>query len=310
MTIRDKILIIEDEPTIANFMRAILEARDYEVMIVQSGAMASTLIASHCPDLIILDLGLPDMDGMQILKSVRSWSKVPVVVVSARSHERDKVAALDAGADDYLTKPFGTEELLARIRTALRHTRTLTANDQLANTGKFQTGDLLIDYDKHRVYVAGVDAKLTQNEYKLVALLGLHAGKVLTYDYLIKELWGPSARSDNQILRVNMANIRRKIEKNPAQPEYIFTETGIGYLARLDGGIRLVLRPFVELTLHGAGDVFTSALCGELLCGKAPMDALESAADFCDRCIHETVKRQPWHWYGLAFEPVLKGNHV
>ena len=229
MTIRDKILIIEDEPTIANFMRAILEARDYEVMIVQSGAMASTLIASHCPDRIILDLGLPDMDGMQLLKAVRQWSKVPVVVVSARSHERDKVAALDAGADDYLTKPFGTEELLARIRTALRHTRTLTANDQRANTGKFQTGDLLIDYDKHRVYVAGVDAKLTQNEYKLVALLGLHAGKVLTYDYLIKELWGPSARSDNQILRVNMANIRRKIEKNPAQPEYIFTETGIGY---------------------------------------------------------------------------------
>ena len=310
MTIRDKILIIEDEPTIANFMRAILEARDYEVMIVQSGAMASTLIASHCPDLIILDLGLPDMDGMQLLKAVRQWSKVPVVVVSARSHERDKVAALDAGADDYLTKPFGTEELLARIRTALRHTRTLTANDQLANTGKFQTGDLLIDYDKHRVYVAGVDAKLTQNEYKLVALLGLHAGKVLTYDYLIKELWGPSARSDNQILRVNMANIRRKIEKNPAQPEYIFTETGIGYLARLDGGIRLVLRPFVELTLHGAGDVFTSALCGELLCGKAPMDALDSAVDFCDRCIHETVKRQPWHWYGLAFEPVLKGTRV
>ena len=229
MTIRDKILIIEDEQTIANFMRAILEARDYEVMIVQSGAMASTLIASHCPDLIILDLGLPDMDGMQILKAVRQWSKVPIVVVSARSHERDKVAALDAGADDYLTKPFGTEELLARIRTALRHTRTLTANDQLANTGKFRTGDLLIDYDKHRVYVAGVDAKLTQNEYKLVALLGLHAGKVLTYDYLIKELWGPSARSDNQILRVNMANIRRKIETNPAQPEYIFTETGIGY---------------------------------------------------------------------------------
>lgn len=229
MTIRDKILIIEDEQTIANFMRAILEARDYEVMIVQSGAMASTLIASHCPDLIILDLGLPDMDGMQLLKAVRQWSKVPIVVVSARSHERDKVAALDAGADDYLTKPFGTEELLARIRTALRHTRTLTANDQLANTGKFLTGDLLIDYDKHRVYVAGVDAKLTQNEYKLVALLGLHAGKVLTYDYLIKELWGPSARSDNQILRVNMANIRRKIEKNPAQPEYIFTETGIGY---------------------------------------------------------------------------------
>lgn len=235
MTIRDKILIIEDEQTIANFMRATLEARDYEVMIVQNGAMASTLIASHCPNLIILDLGLPDMDGMDILKSVRLWSKVPIVVVSARSHERDKVAALDAGADDYLTKPFGTEELLARIRTALRHTRTMTSNDQLANTGKFRAGDLLIDYDKHRVYLAGVDVRLTQNEYKLVALLGLHAGKVLTYDYLIKELWGPSARNDNQILRVNMANIRRKIEKNPAQPEYIFTETGIGY-RMIEGG--------------------------------------------------------------------------
>ena len=229
MTIRDKILIIEDEPTIANFMRAILEARDYEVMIVQSGAMASTLIASHCPDLIILDLGLPDMDGMQLLKAVRQWSKVPVVVVSARSHERDKVAALDAGADDYLTKPFGTEELLARIRTAIRHTRTPDGAAAVANSGVFTAGDLTIDYGKHRVYIAGRDAGLTQNEYKLVALLGLHAGKVLTYDYLIKELWGPSARSDNQILRVNMANIRRKIEKNPAQPAYIFTESGVGY---------------------------------------------------------------------------------
>ena len=229
MKIKEKILLIEDERTIRGFTQAILTANGYDVPMAGTGAMANTMISSHCPDLIILDLGLPDMDGMTILQSVRQWSKVPIIVVSARSHERDKVAALDAGADDYLTKPFGTEELLARIRTALRHTRTLTANDQLANTGKFQTGDMLIDYDKHRVYVAGVDAKLTQNEYKLVALLGLHAGKVLTYDYLIKELWGPSARSDNQILRVNMANIRRKIEKNPAQPEYIFTETGIGY---------------------------------------------------------------------------------
>lgn len=229
MTIRDKILIIEDEPTIANFMRAILEARDYEVMIVQSGAMASTLIASHCPDLIILDLGLPDMDGMTILRNVRKWSKVPILVVSARSHERDKVEALDAGADDYLTKPFGTEELLARIRAAVRHTRTPEGAAAVANSGVFTAGELTIDYDKHRVYIAGRDANLTQNEYKLVALLGLHAGKVLTYDYLIKELWGPSARSDNQILRVNMANIRRKIEKNPAQPAYIFTESGVGY---------------------------------------------------------------------------------
>ena len=210
-------------------MRAILEARDYEVMIVQSGAMASTLIASHCPDLIILDLGLPDMDGMQILKSVRSWSKVPVVVVSARSHERDKVAALDAGADDYLTKPFGTEELLARIRTAIRHTRTGLDNDSIAQSGKYTVRDLTIDYDKHHVLMRGEDVHLTLNEFKIVALLGKYAGKVLTYDFLIREIWGPKAKADNQILRVNMANIRRKIEKNPAAPEYIFTEIGVGY---------------------------------------------------------------------------------
>lgn len=228
-SIKDKILVIEDEQTISNFIGAILAANGYDVLVARTGMMAESMISSHCPDIIILDLGLPDMDGMTILKNVRLWSKVPIIVVSARCHEKDKVAALDAGADDYLTKPFGTEELLARIRAAVRHTRTPLGNDTVANTGIFQTGDLTIDYAKHRVYVAGVDAKLTQNEYKLVSLLGLHAGKVLTYDYLIRELWGPSARTDNQILRVNMANIRRKIEKNPAQPVYIFTEVGVGY---------------------------------------------------------------------------------
>lgn len=228
-SIKDKILVIEDEQTISNFIGAILTANGYDVLVARTGMMAESMISSHCPDIIILDLGLPDMDGMTILKNVRSWSKVPIIVVSARCHEKDKVAALDAGADDYLTKPFGTEELLARIRAAVRHTRTPLGNETVANTGIFQTGDLTIDYAKHRVYVAGVDAKLTQNEYKLVSLLGLHAGKVLTYDYLIRELWGPSARTDNQILRVNMANIRRKIEKNPAQPVYIFTEVGVGY---------------------------------------------------------------------------------
>ena len=229
MTHKLSILLVEDEKNICDFISTSLSAQDYRISTAHTGKEALPIITSQCPDLILLDLGLPDMDGMEIIRQVRTWSSVPIIVLSARTQEQEKVRAHDLGADDYLTKPFGTEELLARIRTALRHTRTLTANDQLANTGKFQTGDLLIDYDKHRVYVAGVDAKLTQNEYKLVALLGLHAGKVLTYDYLIKELWGPSARSDNQILRVNMANIRRKIEKNPAQPEYIFTETGIGY---------------------------------------------------------------------------------
>ncbi len=229
MKIRDKVLVIEDEQTISNFISAILGANGYDVLVARTGMMADSMISSHCPDIIILDLGLPDMDGMTILRRVRSWSKVPILVVSARSHEKDKVEALDAGADDYLTKPFGTEELLARIRAAVRHTRTPVGSESVANTGVFKTGELVIDYAKHRVYIAGEDARLTQNEYKLVSLLGLHAGKVLTYDYLIRELWGPSARSDNQILRVNMANIRRKIEKNPAQPVYIFTEVGVGY---------------------------------------------------------------------------------
>ena len=226
---KEKILIIEDEQIIRNFMQAILSAKGYDVLLARSGAMADTMIASHCPDLIILDLGLPDTDGMNILTKVREWSKVPVIVVSARSHESDKVAALDAGADDYLPKPFGPEELPARIPTAIRHTRTPAGSDMVANSGVFRAGKLTIDYDKRRVFLDGRDAGLTQNEYKLVALLGLHAGKVLTYDFLIRELWGPGARSDNQILRVNMANIRRKIEQNPAQPAYIFTEIGVGY---------------------------------------------------------------------------------
>lgn len=187
------------------------------------------MITSRCPDAVLLDLGLPDMDGMKIIRSVREWSKLPIIVVSARTHERDKVEALEAGADDYITKPFGTSELIARIRTAIRHTHTASLSESLGKTGKFQAGELVIDYDKHRVYIHGQDAHLTQNEYRLAALLGKYAGKVLTYDFIIKELWGPAAGKDNQILRVHMANIRRKIEKNPATPEYIFTEVGVGY---------------------------------------------------------------------------------
>ena len=172
---KEKILIIEDEQIIRNFMQAILSAKGYDVLLARSGAMADTMIASHCPDLIILDLGLPDTDGMNILMKVREWSKVPVIVVSARSHESDKVAALDAGADDYLTKPFGTEELLARIRTAIRHTRTPAGSNMVANSGVFRAGKLTIDYGKRRAFLDGRDVGLTQNEYKLVALLGLHA---------------------------------------------------------------------------------------------------------------------------------------
>ena len=232
MAIKGKILIVEDDRAICNFIRRALEANGYEALSAYTGCEAVSMLSSHCPDVVILDLGLPDMDGMEVLKSVRKWSSLPVVVVSARNHEHDKVEALDYGADDYLVKPFGTSELLARIRTAIRHTRTTLSNSQIAQSGKFVTGDLTIDYDKHQVLVSGENAKLTVNEYKIVALLGKYAGKVLTYDFIIRELWGPKARTDNQILRVNMANIRRKIEKTPGHPEYIFTEVGVGYRMR------------------------------------------------------------------------------
>lgn len=223
------VLIVEDESNMASFMTTILTVNDYNVIKARTGAEALMAITSHCPDLITLDLGLPDMDGQRIIKSVREWSQVPIVVVSARTHERDKVEALNLGADDYITKPFGTAELLARLRTALRHVRNREADESIVKTGKFVSGGLMVDFDKRHVYIDGKDARLTQNEYKIVALLARHAGKVLTYDYLIKSIWGPNGSCDNQILRVNMANIRRKLEQNPAEPKYIFTEMGAGY---------------------------------------------------------------------------------
>ena len=229
MDIKDRVLVIEDDKSIRNFFRTVLEANNYDVLIATTGAEGYSMVTSQCPDVVILDLGLPDMDGMTILKNVRQWSSMPVLVVSARTHEKDKVAALDAGADDYITKPFGTSELLARVRTAIRHARATVLTAEGMQTGQFRAGDLLIDYDKHRVYVGDRDVNLTQNEYKIVSLLGKYAGKVLTYDFIIKEIWGPNMRNDNRILRVNMANIRRKMENNPAQPRYIFTEVGVGY---------------------------------------------------------------------------------
>lgn len=229
MDIKDRVLVVEDDRSIRNFFRTVLEANNYDVIMADTGAEAYSMITSQCPDVVLLDLGLPDMDGMKILKSVREWSSMPILVVSARSHERDKVEALDLGADDYITKPFGTSELLARLRTAIRHARAAYLTPEGMQTGTFRSGELMIDYDKHRVYISGKDANLTQNEYKIVSLLGKYAGKVLTYDFLIKEIWGPNMKNDNRILRVNMANIRRKIEKNPAQPQYIFTEVGVGY---------------------------------------------------------------------------------
>ena len=225
MSIKEKILIVEDDKSIQKFIRTILEDAGYDVLLAGTGEEAYAMINSHCPDLIVLDLGLPDLDGTGIIESVREWTQLPIIVVSARSHDEDKVNALDKGADDYVTKPFSSAELLARIRAALRHTRS-----SLKNAGRFTAGELGIDYDRHTVTVRGEDVHLTSNEFKILSLMSRNSGKVLTYDYLMRELWGPvSAEGGNQILRVNMANIRRKIEKNPAQPEYIFTEVGVGY---------------------------------------------------------------------------------
>lgn len=219
------ILIIEDEPGISHFMNAILSASNYKTLEVQTGKEGLSMAASHAPDLILLDLGLPDMDGLALLKTLRSWSDIPVIVVSARLHEREKVEALDLGADDYITKPFGTSELLARIRTALRHSlRTKSSTEAPV----IEIGGLKIDNDKRRVTVSGEIVHLTPIEYKILELLGRHAGKVLTHDFLIREIWGPYA-NENQTLRVNLSNIRRKIEQNPAEPRYIQTEIGVGY---------------------------------------------------------------------------------
>ncbi len=221
------ILIVEDEPVISNFIAEILLANDYNVLKAVNGKQAIAMTTSYCPDLVLLDLGLPDIDGLEVLTKIHRFSDTPVIVVSARGHEREKVEALDLGADDYVTKPFGTSELLARIRTALRHRQQLQHRAEPEKEVTSIKG-LEIDHRKRIVLVDGKDVHLTPIEYKIILLLSRHAGKVLTYDFIIKEIWGPYI-SDNQILRVNMANIRRKIEHNLAEPVYILTDVGVGY---------------------------------------------------------------------------------
>ena len=223
------ILLVEDDVAISNFMTTILTANTYQVIKAVKGAEAISAVSSHCPDLVLLDLGLPDMDGMDVLKSIREWSSIPVIIVSARGREHEKVKALDMGADDYITKPFGTSELLARIRTAIRHHASKMESTNELMSGKFSTGDFMIDFDRRLVTVGGKEVHLTQIEFKIVSLIAKYAGRVLTYDFIIKNIWGPYAEKDNQILRVNMANIRRKIEENPGEPRYILTEIGVGY---------------------------------------------------------------------------------
>ncbi len=219
------ILIVEDDERIRGLMRTVLSGGGYATLETGNAATALSMLASHSPDLMLLDLGLPDRDGQEFLREIRSWSNVPVVVVSARGQERDKVRALDGGADDYVTKPFGTEELLARIRAALRHGQRMAEGEKSV----YNIGGLQVDTERRVVRVDGREVHLTQIEYKIVTLLCRNAGKVITHDTMIREIWGPFSNCDTQLLRVNMANIRRKIEKDPAMPEYILTEIGVGY---------------------------------------------------------------------------------
>ena len=222
------VLIIEDEKSIRDFMAKTLTAHEYKVATASNGKEGLAMMTSMLPDIVLLDLGLPDIDGLDVIKQTREWSSLPIIVISARTQEREKVMALDAGADDYITKPFGTFELLARIRTAIRHNNKI-ANDQVNANRPYRAGGLVIDFDKRLVTVNGEEIHLTRVEYKIVSLLAQNSGKVITYTTLIEQVWGPYADDNNRILRVNMANIRRKIEENPGEPKFIFTELGIGY---------------------------------------------------------------------------------
>lgn len=228
------ILIIEDEQNIASFICKTLKMHQYKTLQAFTGAEGLSMASSQCPDLILLDLGLPDMDGLKIIEDIRKWSSIPIIVVSARTQEKEKVAALDAGADDYITKPFGTAELLARIRTSLRHSYRLNNSSQIT-VRPYQAGNLIIDFEKRIVTCNNEQVHLTPVEYRIVSYLAQNSGKVMTYTSIMTHTWGPySDVNNNKILRVNMANIRRKLEANPAEPEYLFTEVGVGYRMRED----------------------------------------------------------------------------
>lgn len=220
------ILIVEDDAQIRNFIKYSLEKENYKALVAASAQSAMDMILLEQVDLILLDLGLPDFDGMEVIKKVREWSEVPIIVVSARDQDKEKVGALDVGADDYLTKPFSATELLARIRVAIRHlykkgTKTIQTT--------FSVCDLKIDYEKHLVFMKATELHVTPMEYNMLVLLAKNAGKVITTGYILKEIWGVNYGSDTQALRALMAGLRRKIEEIPAKPRYIITEVGVGY---------------------------------------------------------------------------------
>lgn len=230
MTSADTVLVVEDEAPMRRFLRGALQVEGFRVIEASTLATAKLLVTVHVPSAILLDLGLPDGDGLTLLASVRTWSSAPVIVLSARDREDDKVTALDAGADDYLTKPFGTSELLARVRVALRHARAHRAPDDPVLT----VGPIKIDQARHEVTNDGKQVHLTPIEYRLLALLARHAGKVLTHRQMLTEVWGPRSTHQTHYLRVHMAALRRKIEADPARPRWLSTEPGVGYRLLVD----------------------------------------------------------------------------
>jgi two-component system KDP operon response regulator KdpE len=223
------VLIVEDEPQLRRFLRTALAAQDYRLVEAETVREALIAATTHNPELILLDIGLPDGSGIDLTRRIREWSRVPIIVISARGKEDDKVAALDAGADDYLTKPFGVNELLARIRVALRH--ALSAGSTPTEP-VLENGPLRLDLTRREVRVAGTEVHLTPLEYRLLVLLAQNAGKVLTHRQILKEVWGPGAVSETHYLRVFMAQLRRKVEPDPARPRLLVTEPGVGYRMR------------------------------------------------------------------------------
>jgi two-component system KDP operon response regulator KdpE len=218
------IVLIEDEPQIRRFLRTTLGSQGYRLFEAATGGDGLVEAASRQPDVVIVDLGLPDIDGLEVIRRLREWSTVPIIVLSARGQEPDKVAALDLGADDYVSKPFGADELLARVRVALRHKAGVAREDAV-----FTTGDLRVDLGRRHVFVREQEVKLTPTEYRLLTTLVRYAGRVLTHRQLLKEVWGPNQTEEAHYLRVYMAQLRRKIELDPAQPRYLLTEPGVGY---------------------------------------------------------------------------------
>jgi two-component system KDP operon response regulator KdpE len=227
------ILLVEDEPQMRRFLRASLTSHGFRLIEAATGKEAQALATSHNPEVILLDLGLPDTDGIALARTLREWSRVPIIVISARGREADKVEALDAGSDDYLTKPFGVNELLARIRVALRHAQQATG----ASGPVIEIGPLRLDLARREVTLAGRELHLTPNEYRLLALMARNAGKVLTHRQILKEVWGPAHAGETHYLRVYMAQLRRKIEADPARPQLLVTEPTVGYRLR-DGAAR------------------------------------------------------------------------